>query len=759
MGAELSTLFSFLIVGLVTGSAYAIAASGLVITYATSNVFNIAHGAIGMVMAFTFWHLGAQVGLPSWLSLVLVVFVIAPLFGALIERTMMRQLTDAPVTLSLTVTVGLMVGLIGLAQLIWPPGARRIDQFFAGSGVQLGDVFVTAHEMLTFGLAVVVAGGLYYLLKFTRTGIGMRAVVDNRVLLSLHGARPSMLGMLAWAIGASMAALGGILQAPIVQLDYLTLTLLVVNAYAAAMVGQLKNLPRTFIGALTLGVAQSYFLLLQSGQIPTWFVGLVLVVVFALAFAGKGQAKVLALSGLLILALAGNVPGAEEGGLGNLVVALIAMAGFLAMAARGLITWRLGGIAAGFVAATSLLSRVFGEGNVLADIGGGLSALPPEFSSGMRAAVPALFLFVVMLVLPQEKLRIGAVEGASLVRAPSWNKAFSWGAVAIAVTILLAVSFGTANTATLAGALAFATIMLSLVVLTGYGGDVSLGQMTFVGIGALTVARWLPAMTPFDPAVSILSIVAAGLVSAVVGAIVALPALRLRGLYLALGTLAFAGAMDKLLLENSLIGFNLGGASEVGRPGFLGLDTETGFTIFAGIAFVGMSLFVLWLRKGRWGRFLLATRDSQAACATLGLDITKTRVQVFAISAGMAGVAGAILAGVRVSVGSTDFIMFQSLPLLLLTVTGGITSVTGALLGGIFLSLRNAFSAGPAGLAAVGLLAILLARLPNGLAGLLFSTGKGTAPDAEGSSGETVTDADVVYGEDDLEEVSVVASA
>src|SRR3712207_3682300 len=141
-----SDLLAFTTVGIVIGSAYAIAASGLVITYATSNVFNMAHGAIGMVMAFVYWQLAVAMALPGLLALVLVVGLIAPLFGAVIERTMMRHMTDAPAPVSLTVTVGLMVGLLGLVQAVWPPEGRRVEDFRAGRGVQLGQVFVTGHD-------------------------------------------------------------------------------------------------------------------------------------------------------------------------------------------------------------------------------------------------------------------------------------------------------------------------------------------------------------------------------------------------------------------------------------------------------------------------------------------------------------------------------------------------------------------------------------------------------------------------------------
>ena len=100
---------------------------------------------------------------------------------------------------------------------------------------------------------------------------------------------------------------------------------------------------------------------------------------------------------------------------------------------------------------------------------------------------------------------------------------------------------------------------------------------------------------------------------------------------------------------------------------------------------IGMG--VLLVRRGVIGRMLIAMRDSPAACGTLGLDMRWFRVGLFAASAGIAGLAGALLAGLRGLIGEADFIFFNSLPLLLLAVVFGVTSVTGAVLGGIGLML------------------------------------------------------------------------
>src|SRR5438309_5084324 len=93
--AEMSTLLSFTIVGVVTGAIYAVAASGLVVTYTTSGIFNFAHGAIGMFMAFVYWELRINQGWPAPLALIVVLLVLSPLMGALIEGLLMRRLYAA----------------------------------------------------------------------------------------------------------------------------------------------------------------------------------------------------------------------------------------------------------------------------------------------------------------------------------------------------------------------------------------------------------------------------------------------------------------------------------------------------------------------------------------------------------------------------------------------------------------------------------------------------------------------------------------
>ena len=113
-----STVLGFLITGVALGSIYGVAAQGLVVTYTTSGVFNFAQGAIGMFLAFVYWEFRVDIGLPTIVGILLTVLVVAPLMGILIERGIMRFVADSPFVAQLVVTIGLTIGLMGLAASI-----------------------------------------------------------------------------------------------------------------------------------------------------------------------------------------------------------------------------------------------------------------------------------------------------------------------------------------------------------------------------------------------------------------------------------------------------------------------------------------------------------------------------------------------------------------------------------------------------------------------------------------------------------------
>jgi branched-chain amino acid transport system permease protein len=598
-----TAFLAFTVVGIAYGCVYALTASGLVVTYQTTGIFNFAHGAIGMVVAFTYWELTVQHGWPQWLALVVVLGGMAPLLGAVIERVVGRRLHGASTNVTLMVTLGLLLMFIGLASTRWSPAESRVlPEFFAHHHVRVFTINITYHQLTMMTVAVLVAVFLRLLFYRTRIGVAMRAVVDDNELASLNGADPDWVATASWAIGATLAGVAGILLAPIVQLDIVLLTLLVINGYAAAMVGRLKSLPLTFAGGIALGLAEAY---------TVW-----------------------------------KVP-------------------------RG------------------LLNKI-------------------------HPSLPIIFLFLVLLILPQARLRVGRVVSTRRAPRVATLRDSIVGAVAIVVVAAIAAPLlSGSDLAAVSQGMVYALIMLSLVLLVGYAGQVSLAQMTFVGLGAFAMGKY------FGGA-SVWGILLAALFAGAVGALAALPALRLQGLYLALGTFAFAQGMSILFFQNaSVLGY--GGRLPVGRPHIFGISFvgDRAYFMLICIVFGLAGIGVLALRRGNFGRRLVAMKDSPAACATLGINLTFTKLAVFAISAALAGVGGAFYGGLRGSVGSADFEVLQSGALLLIVTISGINTVTGALFGGLvfgffprlqqhFTRLRNL------SYTLIGAGAIGIARNPNG---------------------------------------------
>jgi branched-chain amino acid transport system permease protein len=182
--------------------------------------------------------------------------------------------------------------------------------------------------------------------------------------------------------------------------------------------------------------------------------------------------------------------------------------------------------------------------------------------------------------------------------------------------------------------------------------------------------------------------------------------------------------MDKLVFQASF-------AYEIGNPlsakpvSILGLEFngKGEYTVLMTVFFVLIAFLVIAVRRGRLGRMLVAMRDSQAACGTLGLDLRWMRIGLFAASAGIAGLGGALFAGLRGTTVADDFLYFKSLVLLLMVVVWGVTTVTGALTGGVFMMFMLNSDPDLAALLYIVLAvsAIIVARTePNGVVNKIF---------------------------------------
>ncbi|MEX1009384.1 MAG: ABC transporter permease [Acidimicrobiia bacterium] len=625
------TLIAAIVAAITTGSIYAIAASGLVLTYTTSGVFNFAQGAIGMSMAFLYWQLRVDWGWPAPLALILVIGLAAPLVGAGIERGLMRRLVNAQLVVQVVVSLGLMFFFLGVTQLIWnQDDIIGLPHFFEGKGapipgldhqvgLTIGGTLITWHRLTTILVAILIAAFLRLLLYRSRTGVAMRAVVDNRALAGLTGARPGRSAALAWALGCSMAAIAGILYAPDSGLRYDSLTLFIVDAFAAAIIGRLRSLPLTYVGGLIIGFAVSF------------------------------------------------------------------QVSFLSWGGR----W--------------------------------------AYAS---TAIPAAILFVALLAVPQARIELGRLAPKHRVPQITSVRETALGmAVLFVVVWLVATLIGNdipnLNRVTLA--IITSCIMLSLVPLTGWAGQISLAQITFVGAGAWAMSEVAGKAGDWFAPGSPLGLLAGAIVAVPFGVLMALPALRLQGLYLALASMAFAVMAVPLFFDQPDV-FGQSGP-RIARLDLFGIQFDTqhqkNFLLACTVIFGALACFVVWLRRSRFGRRLIALRDSPAACATVGVNLLWTKLAVFALAAAMAGFAGALLGMHRGTATTMDFEMLVGVPFLLLLVVGGVGTVSGALFGGIafvlLLIVQNEVTWVVVGVSVF----VALTRLGPGLAAL----GVGRAPE------------------------------
>jgi len=296
-----------------------------------------------------------------------------------------------------------------------------------------------------------------------------------------------------------------------------------------------------------------------------------------------------------------------------------------------------------------------------------------------------------------------------------------WGRVLIPLVLLLAaivvpahVGEGRQNLASLITV--FAVIGLSLVVLTGWAGQVSLGQFGLVAVGAC-VSGSLTADRHWDLLVSLL---VGALVTAAVALLLGLPALRIRGLFLAVTTLAFAVALQSFFLHQQW----LVPSGEVPRPtlfGRISLTSELSYYRFCLVVLVLLMLAIRSLRGSRLGRAIIGVRDNTRAAQSFGVNATSVRLWAFAISGFVAGIAGGLLVHLQFGIPQTQYAPEQSLNVFLLAVIGGLGSIPGAVLGAVYVKGAQYLLPGPAAFLASGAgVLVLLLAVPGGLSAVYY---------------------------------------
>ncbi len=229
--------------------------------------------------------------------------------------------------------------------------------------------------------------------------------------------------------------------------------------------------------------------------------------------------------------------------------------------------------------------------------------------------------------------------------------------------------------------LIYGIVGLGLMLLAGFTGLFSLGHAAFLGVGAYTQAVFVNLGVPFP-----IALVLAGLLSAAVGVVVGLPALRVKGIYLGIATLAFGFIVEEVLARwDSVTGGNSGIRVNPAELFGLRLDSATGFYFTCLVIAILSTLAILNLLRSSTGRAFVAIRDSEISAQSMGIHLARYKTLSFALSAALAGIGGALYAHKLTFISPDQFDILQSIDLLLMVVIGGLGSVHGAFLGAIFL--------------------------------------------------------------------------
>ncbi|MFD5134065.1 ABC transporter permease subunit [Streptomyces olindensis] len=582
-----SLTYDLTLAGLSVGSAAALTGIGLIVTYRATGVLNFAHGAIAMVCAYALRQCVVEWGWPLWLGATVTLLVLAPGLGVVLERFVFRPLSvlGSDPAQTLVASIGVFVLLVGGAALLWGQGARD-----------------DAPELMPdepwgqLAVVLVLAAGVAAVVRWTRFGRELRAVVDDRRLAVLGGIDADRVAAAGWAFGSFTAGLTGVLLAPYVRLDPYGLPLLVMEVVAVAVAARMRSLPVAVVVALGIGVAQSQLTRLHPS--------------------GWGEPLLqAATTNLFVVAL--------------LVAALV-----------------LPGV-------------------------GARDALPRTATARVPTPPGVWIVAGVLFLLP---LGLAGRDLHTSVQVP-----------------------------------ALAVILLSLVVVTGRGGQISLGQAAYAGLGALFMALLAAGRFPGLPALPELAALAVAVVLvAPLGLLTGWPAIGRRGLALALATFAIGVGVSRFVFAQPYATAGL----SLGRPA--GFDGDRAYYVLELVLLAVALLATHALRRGRTGRALAAMRDHEAGAQAAGVRVPSLKLGAFVAGAALAALGGGMLGmGLR-AFDAAAYDPVRGLLWFAAVVVLGADSTLGALAAAALLVGLDAGTRGGVAAALIGVLAILVGRFPGG---------------------------------------------
>lgn len=273
--------------GLAVGALYGLMALGLVLIYKTADVVNFGHGdmaAFGTFLAFTLLVVWQW---PVWPALALTLFL-AGLLGVLVEGLVMRpaRARRAPVLALVVATLGIAQVLNGVIGALWGRQVKSLPPVVKGPPLRLGEVIVTREQLFNLGIGLALALALFLFFRLSQHGIALRAVAHNPTAARLMGIGVNRMLAVAWALGAGLGAAAGVLIAPATFLEPDTMNLVLIRAFAAAVLGGFTSLPGAIVGGLALGVLENLVAGYIATELKAAFAFALIVVVLAVRPAG-----------------------------------------------------------------------------------------------------------------------------------------------------------------------------------------------------------------------------------------------------------------------------------------------------------------------------------------------------------------------------------------------------------------------------------------------------------------------------------------
>jgi branched-chain amino acid transport system permease protein len=238
--------------GLASGAIFASLALALVLIYRATDVVNFAQGEMATFSTYIAWSLMNH-GISYWPAFVLTL-ALSFLGGAAIERTLIRPVEHRPEIAIVIVTIGLLIALNGLVGWIWGAEVKAFDSPFPNESWQIGDVAISQQDVGTLFVTLLTVVALWAFFRFTTLGLVMRAVANDQAASRLMGVRVGLMLALGWGLAAMLGAIAGMMAAPVLFLDPTMMLIVLIYAFAAAVLGGIDSPVGAIVGGLILGV-------------------------------------------------------------------------------------------------------------------------------------------------------------------------------------------------------------------------------------------------------------------------------------------------------------------------------------------------------------------------------------------------------------------------------------------------------------------------------------------------------------------------